>query len=116
MGRNLRKENIKRKNIFPAKYIKNKRSEIFEDIYNNNKLKIGRILSFGQITPQNKWLHDIRNEWVLLLQGKSEIMFESGTRVKMMKGDYILIPCNTKHKVLFTSKRPPCTWLTIYFK
>lgn len=101
--------NIKKFNL-------NSKEEIFEKIISEKNLTIERIISFGQKTDDDKWLYDNRNEWVLLLQGKAELLFEDGTKLKMRKGDYVLIKSKTKHKVIFTSKSPPCIWLAIYFK
>jgi len=116
MGRDIRKKEINIKNIFSDNSSGNKNKEIFQDILDNKGIKIEKIISFGQTTPANKWLYDLRDEWVLLLQGKSELMFESRQRIKLKKGDYILIPAEVKHKVLYTSKRPFCIWLTIFIE
>jgi len=92
-------------------------SEIFEDVFNNGKIKIERIVSTGQITPNNEWYDQAQQEWVLLLQGKATLLFdnENGTKIHLQTGDYLLIPAHKRHRVIFTSKEPPCIWLAIFF-
>ncbi len=103
-------------NILNVKKLKiNPEKEIFEKILSTKKITIERIISYGQKTPEDLWLYDKRNEWVLLLQGKATLLFENKKIVKMKQGDYILIDSRTKHKVTYTSKKPPCIWLAIYF-
>ncbi|MCX7833836.1 MAG: cupin domain-containing protein [Ignavibacteria bacterium] len=97
------------------KHNPNSKEEIFENIISEKNITIERIISFGQKTEKDKWLYDKRNEWVILLRGKAKILFEDGKIYKMQKGDYILIKSKTKHKVLYTSKKPPCIWLAIYY-
>lgn len=101
--------NIKKFNL-------NSKEEIFEKLISGKNITIERIISFGQKTDDDKWLIDNRNEWVLLLQGRAELLFEDGAKLKMRKGDYVLIKSKTKHKVIFTSKSPPCIWLAVSFK
>ena len=89
--------------------------ETFHEIISNENLTVERIISTGQRTPDMQWLEQDKNEWVLLLQGESELIFEDGEKRLLIKGDYILIPGNKKHKVTRTSIEPPCIWLAIHY-
>jgi cupin 2 domain-containing protein len=102
-------------NIFDIPTYKNNTEEIVDLIEKNRIIKIERIISFGQKTPDNVWLCEKNEEWVILLKGKSLIIFENGLKYSLHKGDYISINANTKHRVEYTSKKPPCIWLTIHF-
>ena len=90
--------------------------ENYIDILNGNKFRLEKIISKGYKTPNAKWLSESVDEFVLLLKGKAEILFETGQIVELKEGDYLIIPSNTKHKVIKTSIRPLCYWLTIHFK
>jgi len=90
--------------------------EIFHRLLDNDNLIIERITSNGQITAKDEWLEENFNEWVLLLQGESEIKFFNGEEYRIKSGDYLFIPANTKHRVEFTSRNPGCIWLAIHFK
>jgi cupin 2 domain-containing protein len=104
-----------RKNIFNTEEL-SRIEECFIPIYSNQKIFIEKIVSFGQTTPENDWLEQDRSEWVALLQGEAEILFENDIhKVSMKRGDYIHIPSHCKHKVTFTSVDPPCIWLAVHF-
>jgi cupin 2 domain-containing protein len=90
--------------------------EVFESILTNGNVVIERILSSGQRTPEGQWLQQDKDEWVILLQGSSELSFEDGKRLPLNKGDYIFIPFDTKHRVEKTSTNPICIWLAVHFK
>ena len=90
--------------------------EVFESILTNGNVVIERILSSGQRTPEGQWLQQDKYEWVILLQGSSELSFEDGKRLTLNKGDYIFIPFDTKQRVEKTSTDPICIWLVVHFK
>ncbi|MDZ4711931.1 MAG: cupin domain-containing protein [bacterium] len=89
--------------------------EQFETIISQENITVERIISTGQKTPYNQWLEEDKNEWVVVLQGESEIVFENGIEFILKTGDYILIPKNTKHRVMHTSSDPACIWLAIHY-
>jgi cupin 2 domain-containing protein len=103
-------------NIFAIENETDSAKEVFIKLFGNNNCIVEKIISTGQSTPENEWLEEDSDEWVILLQGESEINFYNGENNKMGKGDYLLIPSNTKHRVVRTSKNPPCIWLAIHMK
>lgn len=90
--------------------------EVFESILSNEDVEIERILSSGQRTQEGQWLRQDKDEWVILLQGSSELSFEDGKKLILNKGDYIFIPANSKHRVEKTSAYPICIWLAVHIK
>jgi len=88
--------------------------ELFEQILNKKNTKIERIISTGQITPDDQWYDQESDEWVILLQGNATIEFENAEYTQLSKGDYLLIPAHRKHRVSFTSSAPPCIWLAVH--
>lgn len=99
--------------ILPEKL--SKEFEDFQILYSNESVTIERIISQGQKTPDNQWLEQERNEWVMLIQGESMVRFQSGEEFNLKKGDYVFIPSNTKHRVEFTSENPCCIWIAVHF-
>lgn len=89
--------------------------EVFNTLFSGNNLKIEQIISSGQTSPAKGWYDQEQNEWVILLEGQAMIEFEDNSIKKLGKGDYILIPSHCKHKVVFTSAEPKCTWLAVFF-
>jgi cupin 2 domain-containing protein len=90
--------------------------EVFVELFKNNNCVVEKIISTGQNTNENEWLEEDGDEWVILLQGTSELKFFNGEYCKMKPGDYLLIPSNTKHRVTSTSVNPPCIWLAVHIK
>ncbi len=88
--------------------------EIFETIINSQNLKIERIISSGQTTPEGTWYDQDQDEWVILLQGKATLLYSDNSSIELKPGDYLLIKAHEKHRVIFTSGDPPCIWLAIH--
>ncbi|HBG14253.1 MAG TPA: cupin, partial [Synergistaceae bacterium] len=42
--------------------------------------------------------------------------YEDGRRSELDRGDWILIPAYTRHRVVLTSSSPPCVWLAVHGK
>lgn len=102
-------------NIFDLSNIKDFSHEMFDILAQNHKVRIERIISTGQTTHEGDWFDSEFDEWVILLEGNAEVLFEDGEVKKFSKGDYYGISANRKHKVTYTSSNPPCVWLAVYF-
>ena len=104
-----------KENLFSIPDKLNKEFENFISLLDDEKILIEKIISNGQKTPENQWLEQERNEWVVLIQGEAEIRFDDG-EVKILKsGDYINILSNKKHRVEKTSTDPVCIWLAVHY-
>lgn len=103
-------------NIFTLNKELDFQKELFFPLYRKDNCLIEKIISAGQITEEDIWLEEDKDEFVVLLQGESEIKYFDGKVFKMKSGDYLLIPANTKHRVNYTSSEPKCIWLAIYIK
>jgi len=73
--------------------------EVFEDILKSPNLRIERIISKGQSSPEVGWYDQEESEWVIVLEGRAVLEFEEGGAVTLGKGDYLNIPAHSKHKV-----------------
>lgn len=89
--------------------------ENYLDLLKCKQFRLEKIVSKGYSTPQNIWLSEDKNEFILLLKGKAELLFENGNIINLIEGDYFIIPSGTKHKVTKTSRKPICYWLTIHY-
>ncbi|MDR1459276.1 MAG: cupin domain-containing protein [Bacteroidales bacterium] len=89
--------------------------EIMEILTASKDIRIERIVSFGQTTAINNWYDQNQNEFVIVLQGEARIMFDNGQEKYLSKGDYILIPSHVRHRVDYTSTKPVCIWLAVFF-
>ncbi|MDJ0510495.1 MAG: cupin domain-containing protein [Crocosphaera sp.] len=90
--------------------------EFFESIIDSKNIKLERIISRGQTTPENTWYNQAQDEWVILLQGEATLLFFDNSSIHLTSGDYLLIEAHQKHRVEYTSISPPCVWLAIHGK
>ena len=89
--------------------------EIFEDLLTKDSVRIERIISKGQSSPEYGWYDQEEHEWVIVLKGAGIISFEDGRDVKLCKGDFLNIPAHTKHRVKWTDPESPTIWLAIFY-
>jgi len=90
--------------------------EIFETIAESDSVRIERIVSNGQATPQGEWYDQERAEWILLLTGSAGLLFEGQEEPqRLAPGDHLLIPAGCRHRVAWTDPALPTVWLAVHF-
>jgi len=90
--------------------------EIFTDLFQHKSLRIERILSQGQSSPDTGWYDQDEHEWVLVLQGAGTLEFEGGKTVTLQAGDYRNIPAHCRHKVSWTDPDQLTVWLAVFYQ
>ena len=106
--------NILHKNLFDNLPQKQK-DEIFEEILSTDNLRVERIISDGQKSPDNFWYDQDENEFVVLLQGSAVVEFEDNDAVHLKAGDYLYLPAKMKHRVKATDDKIKTVWLAVFF-
>ena len=76
-------------------------------------VRIERIVSTGQISPDGFWYDQDEDEWVAVLQGEAKLTTESET-VTLKTGDRYFLPAGMRHRVDYTSTDPACIWLCVF--
>ena len=91
-------------------------AERFDPLLRSATCRLERIVSIGHATPAGEWYDQDRDEWVALLQGRAGLRFadEDGART-LGPGDFLWIPAHRRHRVEWTSRRPPAIWLALHF-
>lgn len=90
--------------------------EIVETILSNSTIRVERIISHGQSSPQDFWYDQDENEWVMVLKGKAKLLFENNDEpILLSEGDYINIPKHVKHRVEWTTPNETTIWLTVFY-
>ena len=102
------------KNIFES-IPDNLDEEFFEQLVQNENIKIERIISKGHRSPESGWYDQEQNEWVIVLKGEAIISFENGKEVNLVEGSHINIPAHKKHKVSWTDPKAETIWLAIHY-
>jgi cupin 2 domain-containing protein len=90
--------------------------EIAERLVESSGLRIERIVSTGQATPEGEWYDQDSEEWVLVVAGAARLRIEGEDVDRALgKGDWILLPARCRHRVTWTQAVPPTVWLAIHF-
>lgn len=91
-------------------------AEAFESVVESNSVRIERIVSSGQATPEGEWYDQERDEWVLVLAGSAGLLFEGALEPqRLVVGDHILIPAGCRHRVAWTDPAVRTVWLAVHF-
>ena len=75
-------------------------------------VRLERIVSNGQVTPEDEWYDQNRDEWVVVLEGEARLRYADGEELDLKRGDALFLPRHKKHRVTYTSS--PCLWLAIH--
>jgi cupin 2 domain-containing protein len=86
--------------------------EIFTTLFEKTGVKIERIDSFGQSSPEGFWYDQTQDEWVLLVKGEATLEIHDQPALLLQAGDYVLIPAHVRHRVVHTSA--DAKWLAVH--
>lgn len=87
--------------------------EFFETLFRaSGSVRVERIISHGNSTPEGEWYDQDQDEWVAVLQGAARIGYADGSEVSLAAGDSLLLPKHVRHRVAHTSS--PCVWLAVF--
>lgn len=94
----------------------NREAEAFDEIFARPGVRIERIVSLGQSTPEAEPIEQDTDEWVVLLAGAAGLHLEGEEEVELRPGDYLFIPRGAKHWVTWTDKDMPSLWLAVHLE
>jgi cupin 2 domain-containing protein len=91
-------------------------SEEFVELLSRPGLKIARIVSTGQASPDGHWYDQPQGEWLVVLRGKARLAFEGETAPCLLgPGDFIDIAPHRRHRVEWTDQDEPTIWLAVHY-
>jgi cupin 2 domain-containing protein len=89
--------------------------EVVEILLDQPGLRIERIVSTGQTTPDGEWYDQVTDEWVLVVAGAARLRIEGEDEDRELgEGDWIVLPAHCRHRVTWTREEPPTVWLAIH--
>jgi mannose-6-phosphate isomerase-like protein (cupin superfamily) len=91
-----------------------KRAEAFTELLARPGIRVERIVSRGQATPEEQPMVQDHDEWVLLLEGAAGLRIEDSAVVTLGPGDHVWIGRGQKHWVAWTAKDRPTVWLAVH--
>jgi cupin 2 domain-containing protein len=91
-------------------------NEQFCELLARPGLRIERIVSTGQASPEGFWYDQPDGEWVLLIQGAAQLRFADEAEGHHLRpGDFIDIAPHRRHRVDWTTPDQPTIWLAIHY-
>jgi len=91
-----------------------KRAEAFTELLARPGVRVERIVSRGQATPEDEPMVQAQDEWVLLLEGAAGLRIEDSDEVTLAAGDHVWIAAGQKHWVTWTAKDRATIWLAVH--
>ncbi len=90
--------------------------ELVEVLAANADVRIERIVSTGQASPEGFWYDQSQAEWVVLLKGEARLQLrEPDQMICLRPGDHVVIPAHQQHRVEWTSPKEPTVWLAVFY-
>ncbi|MEM9095181.1 MAG: cupin domain-containing protein [Pseudomonadota bacterium] len=92
-------------------------AEITEIIHQSAAVRIERIVSHGQSSPDGFWYDQSDAEWVMVLAGAARLQIEGEGSPRLLgPGDALNLPAHCRHRVLWTDPKQPTVWLAVFVK
>lgn len=80
-------------------------------------VRIERIVSYGQASPDGFWYDQDWAEWVIVLSGSAGLLFEGEAAPRTLNpGDHVDIPAHCRHRVAWTAADSPTVWLAVHYR
>lgn len=89
--------------------------EIIETLIDGDGVRVERIVSKGQRSPNGFWYDQDENEFVILIEGNAKILLENDEPITLNAGDYLNIPAHKKHRIEWTDQETETIWLTVFY-
>lgn len=90
--------------------------EFVEKVLSTPAVRIERIISNGQSSPDGFWYDQDEHEWVVVLSGQALVQLEGCKKlVNLLPGDTLHLPAHTKHRIESTDSAQPTIWLAVFW-
>jgi cupin 2 domain-containing protein len=91
------------------------RVEITELLLTAKGVRLERIVSHGQASPEGFWYDQTQAEWVMVLSGAARLTVEGDPdELPLGPGDAIFLPPHCRHRVTWTDPAQPTVWLALF--
>lgn len=78
-------------------------------------IRLERILSLGQASPDGFWYDQEEVEWVAVLSGRARLAIAGEPAERWMgPGDAVFLPAHCRHRVTWTDPDQPTVWLALF--
>ena len=91
--------------------------EFFETLLDSGKVRIERIISHSNRSPDGFWYDQEKSEWVIVLSGSAGLKFEGDEKILVLRpGDWVDIPAHLRHRVEWTDPEQKTVWLAVFYE
>lgn len=89
--------------------------EVFETLLALPGVRIERIVSRGEVSPEGFWYDQEHTEWVVVLAGATRLMIEGEVAARSLgPGDAITLRPHVRHRVDWTDPERETVWLAVH--
>jgi len=90
--------------------------ENFLPLITHAGVRIERIVSKGQATPEGEWYDQAWAEWVYLVEGGAKLLLEGpDEEVSLQAGDWMFLAAHRRHRVTWTDPDRATIWLAVHW-
>lgn len=91
--------------------------EQFESLLSRPGIRILRIVSNGQASPDGEWYDQAGDEWVVVLRGGAGVQIDGEAAPRELgPGQYVFLPAHCRHRVAWTSADETTVWLAVHIE
>ncbi len=90
--------------------------EMVDVLARSEAIRIERIVSTGQTSPEGFWYDQEQSEFVVLLSGAARLRMEDEAEARTLRpGDWLVIPAHQRHRVEWTTTAETTVWLAVFY-
>ncbi len=91
--------------------------EVYETLFTHGDVRIEKIVSWGQSSPEGFWYEQAEGEWVAVLAGEARLTLQTPDEtVTLKQGDHLWIVPGRKHRVDWTLPDSATVWIAVFVK
>jgi len=92
-----------------------RQAEVFQTLLDQRDgVRIERIVSWGQATPEGQWYDQDHDEWVLVMTGAASVQLAGEDVARLLEpGCWLHLPARCRHRVVWTAPDQETVWLAV---
>ena len=89
--------------------------ELVDILATADGVRLERIISHGQASPDGFWYDQDEAEWVMVLAGRARLRMEDESSDReLIAGDSLYLPPHCRHRVTWTDPDRPTVWIALF--
>ena len=90
-------------------------AEITQTMLTAKGVRLERIVSHGQASPEGFWYEQDEAEWVMVIAGSARLAIEGQDKEReLVAGDAVYLPARCRHRVTWTDPNSPTVWIALF--